>query len=286
MFERMSKGWELAGQSFEVLRAEKQLLIFPLLSSFACMLVLASFALPLWNTPQAQLILHDRTAPQDPMSYVILFLFYLANYFVIAFFNAALVSCATMHFQGGRPTIGDGFRMAVARLPQVAGWALVSATVGFVLRIVESRSERGGAFVAGLAGMAWSVVTYLAVPVLVVERAGPWEVIKRSTALVRKTWGEALTAQVGVGMIFFVVFLVGLLPLVAAFLLGVYLMAHGLPITGGVAIALGVAVLVLISLVSSALHTIIVAAVYIYAAEGIVPDAFGQETLAGLFTNG
>ena len=84
----------------------------------------------------------------------------------------------------------------MVRVPQIAGWALLSATVGLVLRIIESRSEKVGQLVSGLLGMAWSIVTYLVVPVLVVEKAGPIEAVKRSTALLKKTWGEALTAEI------------------------------------------------------------------------------------------
>jgi len=283
MFARISFGWELVGQSFRVLREEPRLIVFPLLSSIACLAVLAAFAVPLWGTPQAQAILQERHVPNDPLSYVILFLFYFANYFVIVFFNSALLGCAIMRFRGGRPTVGDGLRVAILRTPQIAGWALVSATVGLVLRIIESRSEKVGQIVAGLMGMAWSIVTYLVVPVLVVEKAGPIEAVKRSTALLKKTWGEALTAEISVGVIFFVIFLVAFLPLAVFAGLGIFAMAAGQMILGGLALAGAVVVLILISLVSSTLSTILLAAIYLYAAEGTVPGVFDAELLEGAF---
>jgi len=283
MFAKISFGWELVGESFRVLREEPRLIVFPLLSSIACLLVLVGFAIPLWGTPQAQAVLQERHVPDDPLSYVILFLFYFANYFVIVFFNSALLGCAIIRFRGGRPTIGDGLRVAIARAPQIAGWALVSATVGLVLKIIESRSEKVGQLVAGLLGMAWSIVTYLVVPVLVVEKAGPIEAVKRSVALLKKTWGEALTAEISVGLIFFVIFLVAFLPLVAFVGLGIVAIGAGQVILGGMAMAGGVAVLILISLVSSALSTILLAAIYLYAAEGTVPAAFDAELLEGAF---
>jgi hypothetical protein len=283
MFERISFGWELVGRSFRVLREEPRLIVFPLLSSIACLLVLAGFAVPLWGTPQAQAVLQERQVPDDPLSYVILFLFYFVNYFVIVFFNSALLACAVMRFRGREPTIGDGLRMAVARVPQIAGWALVSATVGLVLRIIESRSEKVGQLVAGLMGMAWSIVTYLVVPVLVMEKAGPIEAVKRSTALLKKTWGEALTAHMGAGLIFFVIFLVAFLPLALFIGLGVAALGAGQAILGGLAMAAVVILVIAISLVSSALSTILLAAVYLYAAEGKVPGPFEPELLQGAF---
>ncbi len=193
MFTKIGFGWDLAMQSFRVLKEEKRLIVFPLLSSIACMVVLASFAIPLWGTPQFKALMEDRHVPNDVLSYVLLFVFYFMNYFVIVFFNSALVACVVHRFRGGTPSISFGLQVAVARAPQIAGWALVSATVGLVLKIIESRSEKVGELVAGLLGMAWAIVTYLVVPVLVVEKAGPIEAVKRSTALLKKTWGEALT---------------------------------------------------------------------------------------------
>jgi hypothetical protein len=257
--------------------------VFPLLSSIACLLVLASFAVPLWGTPQVQAIIQGQRAPDDVLSYVVLFLFYFVNYFVIVFFNSALLGCAIMRFRGGQPTIGDGFRVAILRVPQIAGWALVSATVGLVLRIIESRSEKVGQIIAGLMGSAWSVVTYLVVPVLVVEKAGPIEAVKRSFALLKKTWGEALGARIGTGVVFFVIFLVALLPLLVFVGLGVFAFGAGQMILGGVAVAGAVVVFILISLVSSALSTILLAAIYLYAAEGTVPGVFDAELLEGAF---
>ena len=143
----------------------------------------------------------------------------------------------------------------------------------FDKKIIESRSEKVGEFVSGLLGMAWSIVTYLVVPVLVVERAGPIEALKRSTALLKKTWGEALAAHISTGLIFFVVFLVAIIPSVIMTALAAACFAGGQVILGGLAMAAAVVVVILISLVSSALSTILLAAIYVYAAEGTVPRA-------------
>jgi hypothetical protein len=283
MFGRISFGWELVVQSFRVLREDKRLIVFPLLSGISCMIVLASFAVPLWGTSQAQAIFNQRHLPKDPLAYVLLFLFYFANYFVIVFFNSALVACAIGRFRGNSPTVGDGLRVAVARLPQIVAWALVSATIGLILRVIESFSERFGQIVSGLLGMAWSIVTYLVVPVLVMEKANPIEAVKRSTSLVKKTWGEALTAHCSSGLVFFVVFLLALLPLAALVALAGFGLANGHVILAGVAIAAAVVVVTLISLVSSALSTILLASLYLYAAEGTVPGQFDADLLEGAF---
>ena len=121
---------------------------------------------------------------------MVLFLFYFANYFVIVFFNSALVACAIGRLRGNSPTIGDGLRVAVARIPQIVAWALLSGTIGLVLKLIESSSEKAGQFVSGLLGMAWTIVTYFVVPVLVMEKATPWDAVKRSTSLIEKDLGR------------------------------------------------------------------------------------------------
>ncbi|HEV3004385.1 MAG TPA: DUF6159 family protein [Pirellulales bacterium] len=280
MFRRLSNGWALAQQSFRVLLLDKELLLFPAMSGLACLLVLASFALPLWQSGQVQVLLEqkhfDVRDSVGLLGYALLFAFYFVNYFVIVFFNAALIECAVIRFRGGDPTVGDGLRAAWARLPQIAGWALVSATVGVVLRAIESRSQKVGQIVAGLLGMAWGAATYFVVPVLVVERVGPVDALKRSFAILKKTWGEALTANFSIGLF---VFLANLAAVVPA-LLG--LAVAGVPgLIGGAVVT--VALWMLIGLASAALNTIVLAAVYLYAAEGDVSRHFDAELLRDAF---
>src|ERR1700733_11428686 len=145
MFAKIGNGWELMKSSIQVLRLDAGLLLFPLLSAIGCLFVVASFALPMFlsgamNLDNAQ----PRQLTHNPLAYVVLFAFYFCNYFVIIFFNSALIACAIVRFNGGTPTVRDGFQAAVSRLPQILAWCLVSATVGFVLKIIESQSERIG----------------------------------------------------------------------------------------------------------------------------------------------
>ena len=230
MFDRISNGWTLAKQSWRVLMLDKELLLFPLISGISCLMVLASFAVPLYSTRYFQTVMDDGgQVTQDPVAWIILFAFYFANYFVIVFFNTALIACAIIRFRGGDPTVMDGLRAASSRLPQILAWALVSATVGIILRGIESYSEKAGAFAAALLGGAWSIATYFVVPVLVVEKVDPLNAVKRSFAVLRKTWGESLSANFGIGIITFLGMLLAMVPLV----LGGMALARGMTAAGG-----------------------------------------------------
>ncbi len=279
MIERLATGWELAKQSVRVLRMDKELLVFPLLSGIACMLVLASFAIPLFLSGALEAAEDNQDLAQNALTYVILFAFYFINYFVIIFFNSALVGCAIIRLKGGDPTVRDGFGAAAARLPQIAAWAFVAASVGLILRAIESRSERVGQIVSGLLGMAWSITTFFVVPVIVIEKTGPIEAIKRSVSIMKNTWGESLAAKFGIGFITFLLTLVGLIPLG----FGVYLASSGMAAIGIALIVVGGLWVLLVSLVASALGSIILAALYIYAAEGQIPNEFDSSLIKTAF---
>lgn len=283
MFERIAIGWELAKQSLGVLRLDKELLLFPLMSGVACTLVLASFAIPLWATGYVDVLLEEGEGNQanQILGYVVLFAFYFANYFVIVFFNSALVACALYRFRGGDPTVRTGLAAASTRLPQILAWAAVSATVGLILRVIESRSERVGQIVASLIGMAWSAVTYFVVPVIVVERVGPIDATKRSLAILKRTWGEALSANFGVGFIVFIATLIAAVPV----FLGIAAISAGMVAVGIACIAGGIILLLLVSLISSALNSIILGALYLYAAEEKVPEAFDRRLFQQAFVH-
>lgn len=282
MFERMATGWELAKQSVHVLKLDKELLLFPLISGLACLLVMASFALPLW---QSGILDHSEAELQqlqsNPLTYVILFAYYFLNYFVIIFFNSALVACAIVRLKGGDPNVPYGFSVAMSRLPQIALWALLAATVGLILKTIESRSEKVGQIVAAILGMAWSVTTFFVVPVLVVEKQGPLKAISRSVEMMRRTWGESLTANFGVGLLSMLASLIAVVPIG----FGIFALSNEWIPIGTALIALGVLWLLFVSLISSALNSVILAALYIYAAENEIASNFNSATIRSAFAS-
>jgi len=288
-FDRLSRGWELAGQSWEVLKKDKSLVVFPILSGIACLLVVASFVLPLFLVPQFGAGLkavfdEDAAGHQKPTAQIayaaLLFAFYFVNYFVIVFFNTALVSCAIIRFKGGDPTLGDGLRMAGSRLPQIAGWAALSATVGVILKMIEEKTDWIGQIVISLIGTAWAVATYLAVPTLAVEGVGPIEALRRSAGLIRKTWGEGLAGQFGLGWIGFLICLPGIALLIG----GVFAMATAQAVVlGAVLMAFGLIALLVGSIVTSTLKQIFVAGLYVFATEQRVPNGFSQDLMRSAF---
>jgi hypothetical protein len=277
VFDKLANGWELMKASGRVLRLDKELLVFPFLSGLACLLVMGSFALPLFLS--GAMAIDQNAAGQvahNPLAYVLLFAFYFCNYFVIVFFNSALVACAIIRFNGGDPTLSDGLQAAASRLPQILGWSLMSATVGFLLKMLESRSEKLGSFVSSLLGLAWSIATFFVIPVIVVEKVGPIDAIRRSGSILRRSWGESFVANQGIGFFVFLFSLAACLPAV----LGVMSHVPALMIAG---IAITLVAIIVLAAVAAALHSILLAAIYVFAADGRVPDAFDRSGLQNAF---
>ena len=274
MFKKLSNGWNLAKQSLRVILLDKELLLFPLFSGVSSILVAISFLVPLWSTGLGSALIQKQGG--NPALYFVVFAFYLVNFFVIVFFNSGLVACAMIRFRGGDPAVSDGLRAAWNRLPQIFAWSLLAASVGFILRMLESRSRRGASIVYGLLGLVWTTASYFVIPVLVVENLGPFAALKRSGAVLKKSWGEALAANFGIGLLLTLCMLAAFIPALLGFITG-----SNPAIVAGVAIS--ALLVLLVTLVQSVANAILRAALYLYASEGTAPAQFDASLLQTAF---
>lgn len=277
MFEKISRSWELVKESLRVLQADKELMIFPILSSIGVVIVTLTFILPMIAASAFDSIF---AGGGEVLGYIVLFAFYIVQYTVIFFANTALVGAAMIRLKGGDPTVSDGIRIATSRFGVILGYALISATVGMILRAISQRGGIIGRFVTSLFGMAWNVATFLVVPVLAVENVGPIDAIKRSTNLLKRTWGEQIAGNFGLSAIFGLVIFGLILIGVAVFVAVAALESTALMILTGVGFTL---VIMLVLLLQSALHGIYTAAIYQYATDGKSSGMFSQQLVEGAF---
>ncbi|MEZ4671801.1 MAG: DUF6159 family protein [Anaerolineae bacterium] len=280
MFSSWSRSWELVKASWAVLRSDKELIVFPIVSFIGSILVMIAFAIPSIAAGLIDNVQRNGTDGVGIAGLIVAFLFYLVLYTVIFFANTALVGAAMIRLQGGDPTLSDGFRIASQRFGKIVGYALISATVGMILRALSERSGLLGRIIISIIGFVWSTATFLVVPVLAVEDIGPIDAVKRSAALLKKTWGEQIVATSGMGLVFF--FLIFGIIVLGGILAGVFSQ-----ISGGLAllVVLGTIVAVIaLGLISSALSGIYQAALYRYATEGEASSYFPSELVQGAFT--
>ena len=283
MFDRISRSWALAGACWDVLMEDPALLIFPLLSGLAMVLLMASFALPAW------FVYHGlQSAPADGStthtlrfsSYVATYVFYVIAYSVVMFFNTALIAVALRRLDGESASVTDGLQAALSNLPAILGYALIAATVGTILRAIEQRVGLIGRIVTSLIGAAWTLATAMTLPVLIVEDVGPVEAISRSLDLLRRNWGENVIGNVGISI---GIAVIG----VPVCLLGVLFLMSAISSKAPGMIMLAAIVLVVmiigLSIVSTTLHSIYTAALYRYATGSKDNGAIRPELLEDAF---
>jgi hypothetical protein len=282
MLSRFERSCRLIGASWDVLRSDRELLILPALSGVATALLVAVFFAPVVALDPT----HAGAAVREPdaLLYFWLFLFYVAQYSVVIFFNTALVGAALERLDGGDPTVASALALACRRLDTILGYAVISATVGVVLRAISERFGLLGRLLGFGAGLAWTVMTFLVVPVLAAEGVGPLAAIDKSAALLRRSWGENLIGSAGIS---FVMSLLMVIVMVVGFAGGIVSLKRGDTMLGILLLAGSCVLLLAILLAGAALSAVYQAAVYYYAVAGEPPRGFDRDLLRGAFgTNG
>ena len=276
---KLSNSWKMMKASATVLRMDPELLVFPFLSGVAVVLVTATFIVPFALMGEGFGALENMDGNGGYLGYVAGFVYYLVLYSLIFFFNTALVGATMIRLDGGDPTLSDGLNVAFKRLGAVLEYAAIAATVGMLLRALEERAGFIGRMVLGFIGLSWTLTTYLTVPVLVTKDVSAFDAVKESATLFKRTWGEQVVANIGIGLITFLAFL-----LLALVTVPLVIIASSI---GGVAVAPVILSLVggliLLSLVSSALKGIYSAALYRYATTGDPGEYFSAEMMEEAF---
>lgn len=278
MASKLSNSWNLVKASAAVLSKDKELFIFPILSAIGTALITLVFFLPMAFGNMVDTLFSDQFRIA---TYAVIFVFYVIQYSVVFFSNTALVGAAMIRLKGGDPTVGDGLRIAGDKFTSILGYAVIAATVGVLLKAASDRSRGLGRVVVSLLGMSWNLATFLVVPILAIENVGPIEAVKRSTSLLKQTWGEQIAGNLGMGAVF-------TLLTIAALIVGV-----GLTVLTAVTLEIvwvpvllamfTVLVLVAIGLVNSTLNGIYAAAVYQYATTGRSEGFFDAQLVENTF---
>ena len=277
MITAFRRSYHIFRESLSVLMKDTELLIFPLLSGVFTILAFAAVAFGGYITGffQRWAASGDHSLQGNIMGYAALFVWYFVSWFIVLFFNVAIIHCAKMRLDGGDPTVADGFRASMQHIGRIAAWALISASVGIILRIIAERAKFVGALIARLLGAAWAIATYFIVPVMIFEKRSLKDSVAQSTQLIRKTWGESLIAAGGIGAFSMLLILPSFLMPIAGLLISTAAFLGGL--LAMVIYWIGLAI------VTSALGGIFRTALYLYAAEGRSPEGFSAEYVQNAF---
>jgi hypothetical protein len=263
---RIKRGWVLTKKSWALLNGHRELIRFPLYGAVATTLlaiITLGPGLYLWD--------NDQFAGAIPIFVIGVYVLSFVGFY----FSVGLAACADMIFRGQEATVGDGLAVARTRLRQISGWAAVSAAISLVMGLLENQGGALGTLAARLVGMAWTLVTFLAVPVIAIEGTGPFETIKRSGTLFRERWGQQITGNIAIGA---AIFLLGVLPAAVLIVAGILIWSSA-SFVGALLVVIGALVLAIAMLISRALSGIFGVALYRYALDGEVVGGFTQEDM-------
>jgi hypothetical protein len=275
MFSSLGRSIALIKTSWSVLNKDKEILLFPILSAIVSIIVVVSFIIPVFIIKSSFSDITDN----EVVMYGGLFIFYLITYFIVIFFNTGLVTCASIRMNGGDPTFSDGISSAIRHLPKIVLWSLISATIGVILSVIRDQQNIVGQILSSILGVAWTLLTFFVVPVMILEEKGVIDSIKESAALFRRTWGETVVGQGGITLVFGLLALVGLIPVVMV----IFLASGTLMIA---VIGLYLLFVVILAVIGSALQGIFNTALYHYAKTGSIPAAFNEDLIKNAFVPG
>lgn len=273
---RIQNGLELTRQSWAALRANPQLLVFPVISLIGMIIVTILFFVPVTATGIFAALAEENGRSNNintTLFTIVMFFYYFVTYTVIIFSNTALVGAAMRLARGETATVRDGINIAMARIGKIVVYALISATIGMIARSISQSGRNSNnivmailsSIIAGIIQGAWNLVVFFAIPVLVVEDIGVMDSLKRSLALFKQTWGEQFTGSMAIGAVsclvtFGMIIVAGLLIMLAVATKSIAVII--------LTVAVVVLAFVFVSLINGAINGIFQASLYQYATTG------------------
>jgi Family of unknown function (DUF6159) len=263
---KIRRGWALTKKSWALLNEHRELIRFPLYGAIATTLLAIVFLGP-------GLYLLDQESLGGAIPLLVIGVYVLSV--VGVYFSVGLAAAANMIFSGQEATVSDGLAVARERFPQICGWAALSTAISVLMGALENQGGIAGQIAARVIGLAWSLVTFLAVPVIAIEGPGAFGTLKRSASIFRRRWGQQITGNIAIGG---AVFLLGVLPAIVLIAAGIAIWSSA-SFPGALLVVIGALVLAIALLISRALSGVFGVALYRYAVDGEAVGGFTQEEL-------
>lgn len=289
MFEVFARSWEITKLSLNVIKKDKELLLFPFFAGLFSIMFLVAMLVPSIIIS----FIEEGVGPEayGIVEYTVLFLTYLGLSFISTFFNVCVVYTTKIRFEGGNATFGESIKFALSKIGLIFYWSFIVAIVGLVMRIIEKwaekadqrdqpglpsqRSQLVSNYLTSIFGMMWSIITIFVIPAMVYHDLRPKDAIKKSVETLKRTWGESLIRYYGLGLIQFTFIILGIIVLVLLFII-----ANSLYL--GI-IVIAILYIFIIMLVFSLANTVFNTALYVYADTGKIPEGYHQEIMSNAF---
>lgn len=270
-------------ESWAILKQDKELALFPIVSSIVSLIALIVMFVVFFFVSLSGSLANIENMGQtgaDAIFYAVLFVYYVIMFTITNYFLAAMYTIINARFNGQDLSFSDGISSANRNFSRIFIWSVISATVGVVLEFISNKSKIIGSIVAAIFGAAWAILTYFSLPSLIIGKTTVKGSFKESASLIRKTWGETIIVNFGVGLFFALLMLIGLVASIALVAL--------VPIVEILILVVILFVMYMIALIiiSTTLSSIFKLAIYQYAKTGIVPAGFTPSLIAGAVKSG
>lgn len=300
---KISTSWAILMSSVQLMRQHKKLLWFPLLNFIAIVGIVVFFAMPLFT--QMSVFNLSETFPQmleamqaageeysegehpfletsvwnftvlDKGTPTTLLLFlYLPSMFLATFVNVAFYYEIMQAFNGEKVSLRRGFSFARTKLKAILVWSLLAGVVGAIIHKIQENVGFVGQWITGLIGIAWSVASVFAIPVIIREeqQSNPVDYLKKSAQLIKKTWGEGLTGLVSISVVTFLL-TVGII--ISGIILSIF--TTQLFTATLIIVLIVITAIILLMYLSGVARNIYLCGLYIYASEGVAPGPFDTQ---------
>jgi hypothetical protein len=270
MLSKLGNGWVIVCECILIIIEDISLLCLGLLGGLISTLVFLTFlgpisGLPPWHWPK------DQLSTLQILGLLGLLFFVHA---ITLFFDAALVSCGIAKMEGKDSDVFAGLKTAALRIWPIFKWAIFTAALGLLLKIAEyaKSSTKITAFIFFFTEFTWSIVSFFALPIIIVEGIGPVQTIQKSEDLCHSAWGEQLAGRFSINQIYCLI--------AAPFLTLIY---HSYRVHGSVlnfSGILGITLVFICLQLRNLCTNLFKAALYHYAVSGEA-KYFSQEVLSG-----
>ncbi|GIU69456.1 MAG: hypothetical protein KatS3mg002_0692 [Candidatus Woesearchaeota archaeon] len=273
------RSWEITKLSFDVIKKDKELILFPILGGIFSILFLLAMIFPFFI---------NILMPESVFGISLLimaFIIYFGLVFIATFFNVCAVYTIKTRFEGKNATFWDSIKFSISKIGLIFAWSIISATIGVILRILQDIAERMGdigelimKMMLSVIGLAWSLVSAFVIPGMIYKNIGPITALKDSVQVFKKTWGESLIRYYGLGIIQFLMILTGMIITIILSLLTL-----SIPIISLIIILIGVLYIILIIAFFNVANSVFNTALYVYATTGKAPKGYREDILKHAF---
>lgn len=274
MSNSLGRGFEFTGLCLKVLWLDKKLVVFPFFSILALAALYGNlFGTTIKSGEILELVsrmYRNREFANNPVFWIDLFALYFATSFIIIFFNSCVIYCVNRRLQGETTSIFGGFGASFRVIHLILAWVLFATTVKIILDALGRVSGVFAQLLFGGISIAWNLATFFSVPVLVMDRVGPIEAMRRSAKAFARTWGETLGSDFGLGSVLSLIGFFCLIPGATG-----YEFLETAPEVAFRNIAISAVLFLLLGLLGMTLNSILRALLYVYAVQGHLPGEAG-----------